>query len=81
MPIPDDDHIFHDKTFDGEDMLFHEKPVNPRDYPTFDEYMGALRIREDFHERVKEVDRIIKESKTDDEYKRRIEELGFFECD
>ena len=81
MPIPHDYHIFIDKSFDGERMVFHEKIINPKDYPTFEKYLEAIRIREEFHERVKEVDRIIKESKTDEEYKRRIEELGFSECD
>ncbi|MBU1992642.1 MAG: hypothetical protein ABH856_04465 [Patescibacteria group bacterium] len=80
MPLPDDNHTFHDKTFDGDDILFHEKPINPKNYPTFEEYLEALRVREEFHERVKEVDRIIKESKTDKEYRRRMGELGFSEC-
>ncbi|MBU1992483.1 MAG: hypothetical protein ABH856_04445 [Patescibacteria group bacterium] len=77
MPIPDDNHTFIDKSFDGEPIVFHEKPINPKNYPTFEEYLEALRVREEFHERVKEVDKIIKESKTEKEYGERIRELGF----
>ena len=74
-----DDLLANSKTIliNGEKALVYDKPINPKDYKTYDEYLEALRVREEFHERVKEVDRIIKESKTDEEYRRRMKRLGF----
>lgn len=61
----------------GKKALVYEKPINPKDYKTYDEYLEAIKIREEFFERVAAVDKIIEESKTEKEYKRRIAELGF----
>lgn len=61
----------------GKKALVHEEPINPKDYKTYDEYLEAIKIREEFFERVAAVDKIIEESKTEKEYERRIAELGF----
>lgn len=46
MPDFDDNHAFIGKLFDGEPIVLHEKPINPKDHKTYEEYLEALRIKE-----------------------------------
>jgi hypothetical protein len=51
--------------------------LNPKDYPDFESYTRALRIKKEFEEKSKLVDMAITNSKTDSEFQKNMEELGF----
>ncbi|MBU1089999.1 hypothetical protein KKF38_04395 [Patescibacteria group bacterium] len=58
-------------------MQHQSPPPNPADFPTFEEYEAALRMREKFLAMSEEVSKVVNESKTEEEFNREMEKLGF----
>lgn len=51
--------------------------LNPKDYPDFEAYTRALKMKKEFEEKSKLVDVAIANSKTDTEFNENMEKLGF----
>jgi hypothetical protein len=54
-----------------------QDPINPKDYPSYEEYREALSIQDQFYEIVEVLDQIFEESETEEELHKKLLSLGF----
>jgi len=52
-------------------------PINPKDFPSYEAYLDALKRHEAFQKRSEDVSGVVKNSKTDEAYQKGMEFLGF----
>jgi hypothetical protein len=58
-------------------MEFSSNKPNPKDFQDFNEYVKALDLHKKFIESIGKVSEVINESKTDEEERKAMEDLGF----
>ncbi len=56
---------------------FKSPPPNPKDYPSFEDYERAVKRHEEFVGMCKDVDEAMARTKTEEEFNREMEKLGF----
>lgn len=52
-------------------------PIDPKDFSSYEEYLKALKRHEQFQKMSEDVSEVVKHAKTDDEYQKGMEALGF----
>ena len=52
-------------------------PPNPKDFSTYEEYLEALRLHEEFITMNKKVTEAINSTETEEDFNKKMEELGF----
>jgi|GEM_PF-2694954 len=62
-------------------MIFFEDNMDPKKFSSYDEYLEALSMKEEFLGKVEAVDKLSEEAKTEEEYRKGMENLGFTYCE
>ena len=62
-------------------MKYFEDNTDPKKFSSYDEYLSTLRMKAEFLDRVEAVEKLSNEAKTEEEYIKGMENLGFTYCE